>query len=57
MSKRPLTFEEEVREYVVYNPCNPCWRDSWYLESLNNKYGKECVSAEIKRQEKGDYGE
>ena len=52
MHKRPETLEEAVRKYVEYEPSNPCWHDFWYLESLNNKYGKDRVSTEIKRQEK-----
>ena len=52
MAKRPMTLEEAVREYIVYNPCNPCWHDFWYLEQISQQFGYDAVREEIKRQEK-----
>ena len=45
------TLEEAVREYIEYNPCNPCYRDSWYLEKICEQFGHDAVVEEIKRQE------
>ena len=52
MSKRKETLEEAVKKYLEYDPCNPCFRDFWYLESICGKYGYDVVHKEIKRQEK-----
>jgi hypothetical protein len=54
MAKHEETIKEAVEKYLKYNPCNPCYQDSWYIESIYTKYGYDAVSQEIKRQEKED---
>ena len=48
--KRPRSFSEQVRDYLVYEDGNICYGDFYYYESLVSKYGREKVEAEIKRQ-------
>lgn len=52
MSKHVETVKDAVKKYVEYNPCNPCWHDSYYLENIKGIFGREVVNEELKLQER-----
>lgn len=51
MAKR--TLQEDVRDWLYLRPGNIVWQDSFFYDDMVEKYGRDAVEKERKRQENG----